>query len=368
MINMRMIVLLVMLVGLSCRQQAEMPRQEPIPVKVYVVREDSLSQYLSLTGGLEAAREALLYSKVTEKMRAIHVSVGQSVTTGQLLGQQENEIFLQQMKQAEAAYQAAEVQYRLVKKEYDRMAQLYQENAISAQQFDQVSSQLEQVDAQRNQARAAYQLARQQYENTFFRAPFSGTVAAIYFDVDDMVPAGQPVFRLLTPGAMVAILHVPERYFQRIHVGQQVLARFPAIPGQTFQGYIFRMDSAIDPLSRTFEIRVAITDARRKLTSGLYGEFSIELQRATRTLVVPKNALLSRTEVVINPRTGTSEYRKRYYVFVVKNGTAVSRSVEPGIESNDRVQIRTGLTAGDSLIVVGQKLVKEGFPVRIVTD
>ncbi len=368
MFKMWMVVLLVLLVGWSCRQQAELPRQEPIPVKVYVVREDSLSQYLRLTGGLEAAREALLYSKVNEKMQAIHVTVGQPVTAGQLLGQQENEIFLQQMKQAEAAYQAAEVQYRLIKKEYDRMARLYAEMAISAQQFDQVSSQLEQVDAQRNQARAAYQLARQQYENTFFRAPFAGTVAAIYFDEDDMVPAGQPVFRLLTPGAMVAILHVPERYFQQIRKGQRVLARFPAIPQQTFQGHIFRLDSAIDPLSRTFEVRVVITNARKNLTSGLYGEFYIELQRATRTLVIPKNALLSRTEVVINPRTGTSEYWRRYYVFVVKQGHAVSRSVEPGIESNDRVQIRSGLAAGDSLIVVGQKLVKDGFPVRVVID
>ncbi len=354
--------------GISCQQKTEMPDQEPIPVKIYVVRPDSLSQYLRLTGGLEAAREALLYSKVTGKLVTLKVAVGQTVAAGRLLGVQENEVLFQQMKQAESAVRMAEVQYRLAQKEFERMSRLYEEQAIASQQFDQARSQLEQLEAQLKQALAAWNLARQQYDHTFFRAPFPATVAAVYFDEGDMVPAGQPVFRLVTPGAMIAPLHVPERYFRHIDVGQRVLAHFPALPGKSFRGRIFRKDAAVDPLSRTFEVRVTLENRSAALASGLYGEFLIELRREVDTIVVPRNALLSRTEVVINPQTGTSEYRKRFYVFLVKQGTAYSRRVEPGIESSDRVQIRQGLAPGDSLIVVGQKLVKEGSPVRVVRE
>ncbi len=350
----------------GCGQEPGKPEQTPIPVRVFVVHPDSISNYLYLTGTLESAQEALVYARVSERLEEIRVRSGQRVTAGTLLGRQEAGVFWQGVQQARAALQAAETRLKLAEKEHDHSLRLFQQGALTRRQYDRILAQYQQARAAWQQAQAAWRQAEEQYRNAELRAPIQGEVASIYYEVNDFVTAGQPVFRLVNPGLMKAWLYLPEKYLRQVHLHQPVTARFPSLDHRIYRGAISRIDRAVDPLSRTITLEVVLNNGDGQLVSGLFGRFGIELAREDSALVIPEHATLSRTELILNPGTGVPEYHRQYYVYLVRGGRARLQTIEVGIRSHERVQVTRGLHPGDSLIVVGQRLVKAGSPVRVV--
>ncbi len=126
------------------------------------------------------------------------------------------------------------------------------------------------------------------------------------------------------------------------------------------------INQAIDPLSKTLEVEILINDSDPDLKSGMFGEFSIEIQKKENTIVIPENALLSRTEVLTNRETGLQNSVKKYFVFVIQEGKAYLKEVQTGLGSDGRIEITGGLRSGDSVIIVGQNIVKEGNKVNII--
>ncbi len=362
--------LMVVLIGISVlsscwKKESEQP-QEALPVKVFVVKSDSLTRYISLTAGLEGLRETRLLAQMPGKLDRVQVTVGQAVQADAILGNIENRLQKQQVQQARAALEMAQSALELAEKDYQRIQQLASGKAVTPQQLEQARSRYQQAHAQVQQARAALELAREQLRNSMFIAPFDGVVASIFVDEGSFVPMGQPVFRLVATHALKANLSISEKYWRDVHARQRVEGIFPDIPDTVFIGRILWKETAIDPLSRTFDARVIFNNADGRLRSGMFGRFRIAVERVTKMPVVPDNAISSRTEVAINPQTGESQYLQKHYVFVVKQGVARRVPVQIALESDSRVAIARGLQPGDSLIVVGQKLVKDGQPVRVV--
>jgi len=356
--------ILVVLTG--CMGEKPQPVEEAVPVKVFVVKNDSLVRYLAVPAGLEGLQQAHLPAKMPGKLERIRVRVGQPVAAGAELGNMENATLQQQVAQAQAALNMARSAFDIAEKEYRRMQELSRGGAVSPQQLDQARTRYEQARAQLHQAEAAFRLAREQYRNSVFIAPFQATVAAIYFDPGEFVPAGQPVFLLVSPHGFKADVPIPEAYWKDVQIGQEVLATFPDLPGKLYSGTVVWKETAMDPLSRTFRVRVVLEAADSALRAGMFGIFRIAVKAVANMPVVPDNAISARTEIVIDQQTGQSRYLQKHYVFVVKAGRARRKPVTIALESDTRVAIGTGLQAGDSLIVVGQKLVKDGQPVRVV--
>ena len=356
--------ILVVLAG--CMGEKPQPVEEAVPVKVFVVKNDSLIRYLAVPAGLEGLQQAHLPAKMPGKLEHVRVRVGQTVEAGAELGNIENATLQQQVAQARSAVNMARSAFEIAEKEYRRMQELSSGRAVSPQQLDQARTRYEQARAQLHQAEAAFRLAREQFRNSLFVAPFRATVAAIYFDSGEFIPAGQPVFLLVSPHGFKADVPIPETYWKDVQIGQTVLATFPDLPGKQYVGTVLWKETAIDPISRTFRARVVLKQTDSELRAGMFGMFRIAVKTVTNMPVVPDNAISSRTEIVIDPQTGQSRYLQKHYVFVVEGGRARRKPVTIALESDTRVAIGTGLQAGDSLIVVGQKLVKDGQPVRVV--
>jgi hypothetical protein len=98
----------------------------------------------------------------------------------------------------------------------------------------------------------------------------------------------------------------------------------------------------------------------------MFGEFLIQTQNRANSMVVPEDALLPQTEVRINKETGLQSQVKRFFIFVIDRGRAKLKEVKTGITSDGQVEINNGLNRGDSIIVVGQNIVKEGQRVNII--
>lgn len=352
----------------GCEATIEQVDKAPVPVQISSIRPDSISQFLKLTGGIEALDDALVYSKVSETAEYILVKPGDTVRGNQTLAVQTSHILQQGMNLAQASVENAETQYAMARQDYERMQRLFRNNAVSQQQCDQSETQYKAAQAMVKQAEAQLEQAREQYQNSIIKSPFAGTVAMVLYEKGQMVPAGQPVVQIVNDSQMKAKLFVPALDISLIRRGQNVIARFPAIPDTEFAGHIERINGAIDPVNRTMEIEVRIENTHPMLKSGMFGQFLIETQSHSNTIVLPDNVILSDTEVTLNPDTGEQTSVKRYYVYTVEGGAARLRQVEPGLYSEGRMEIVSGLSSSDSVIVMGQNLLKDNTPVTIVHE
>ncbi len=354
---------LALVVG--CAPKRPEMAERVVPVEVYVAKPDTISRFISLTGGIEAQNDAAVFSKVAEKLVSLNVKPGDRVRAGQILAVQYNAAALQGKRVAEASHKSASIQLQSRKDDFVRMENLFEKNAVTRQQFDQAKSQFDIAQASFEQSQAAVEQATVQYENAILRAPFEGKVATVYFDVNEMVPAGQQVVKIINASNVKAKLKVPAVDIAKIREGQSVIAAFPSLPDTQFTGVVYRIDEAIDPLTQTLEVEVRLPNENNVLRSGMFGEFRIETDKRTETVVVGEMTVMTRTEIITNEK-GIQTERPDYYVFLVKNGKAEKKSVAPGIFSSGFIELSEGVNRGDSIIVVGQNIVKEGDSLRIV--
>ena len=130
--------------------------------------------------------------------------------------------------------------------------------------------------------------------------------------------------------------------------------RFDALPGETFIGNVTRIDSYIDPKTRTSSVEIAIDNEKQaggRLRPGMFGQASI-IEKEYRNAITVPNAALHESE-------------KGHYVFTVKNGKAELRDVETGITENSRTQIKKGLAAGEEVIIFGANNINNGEEVEV---
>lgn len=359
------IILASLLLLAGCKQSSQNIGAFSVPVSVHVLSPETISTYVKLTGGIEAEEDAVVYSKIGEKLVLIRVKLGDAVQAGQVLAEQYNESLKESVNQADASLRSAKAQYDMSKADFERMQRLYETKAISPQQFDQYKASYEAGESGLDQAKAALELAKEAYENSLIKAPFSGKVAMIYYDPNQMVPAGQPVLKIVNAKNVKAKLNVPEVDIARITPGLMVNATFPACPDTTFYGFVDRVDEAIDPDTRTLEIEVRIDNKSGLLKSGQFGQFLIETGRHEQAVVVTDAAVMTQTNVEVNDLGNQTEIKK-YYTYIVRDGAAQKHFVTPGIISRGRMELVNGVSIGDSLIVTGQNVVKDGNPVRVV--
>lgn len=363
------LILLFLLVAIGCKKGDENTETKVVPVSVFKVHPDSISAFVDVTANLEAGHDALVVSKTSERLVEILKPVGSTVKENEVIARLNDRMLLQVKNQAQAGLQSARARYENVKNDYERYRKLYEAKAISIQQWQKMQSALQEAQAGLQQMEAAFAQAKEQYDNCLVRAPFNGVVGSFYFEPGQMVPMGQPVAKIINPRLMKAKLYVPDVYFGKLRIGQRVVATFPVLPGRKFVGKIVRIDPAIDPMSRTILAEVSFENKDQSLTSGLYGNFHIQIERRTNTLVVPDNAILTRTEVKVNPETGETFSLRKHFVFVVTD-SSIARLVRirKGLAYGDRVEVLKGLKSGDQIIIVGQFSLKDGEKVRIVQD
>jgi RND family efflux transporter MFP subunit len=358
--------ILILIAVNACDQQNEEIKENVSPVKIYTVKLDSISQFLHLTGSVEAENDAIIYAKISEKVEKIHAKVGQNVRRDEVIAVQYNEILKQNFEMAKAGFKSAESQFSLAEQNYNRMKKLFDRKAVSPQQYDQSEAQFRTAEAALDQARSQIKQAEENYVNSFIKAPFSGIVAAINFEEDQMVSAGQPVAHVINPKSMKAKLTLTGADINRIKIDQPVKIEFPSIENRIYTGKVVRINKALNPLTNSLEIEVRITDTDKNIRSGIFGKFNLEMVRKKDVIVIPETAIQQQTEVKIDRGSGLQEPVRKYYVFKIVDNKAQLNEIEVGINNDGRREVTSGLAINDKIVIVGQNIVKDGDRVKII--
>ena len=169
----------------------------------------------------------------------------------------------------------------------------------------------------------------------------------------NLVALHDPVYRVTSYDPLLAVLHVPERELRVLRKGLEVSVALDAWPGEKFAGEIIRISPVIDPATGTFRVTAAVADRGNMLKPGLFGRVEILYDLHKDVPVIPRSAVITEDE--------------RNHVFVVQeDGSAVRRAIQLGYERAGVVEVREGVSTGETVVTAGKGSLSDGARVEII--
>lgn len=347
-------VLLVLLAG--CGKEAPETVTEVIrPVKTITVGAAEEGLRRSFSGTVRAGREAALAFQVAGKVAEIAVAVGDRVAGDQLLARLDPYDYQLMVTGLESNLAAARAAAKNSQAAYRRHTRLYENSTISKAELDLYEVQRDSDLAQVEALAAQLEQAKNQLDYTRLRAPFPGYISARRIEEHETVAAGQQVFTLVDPVRLKIVLGMPERLIARVQPSAPVGISLEILPGKTVPGVVTEIGVALDPAIGSYPVTVEIADPPPELRPGMAAEavFTFGFPSGA-GFVVPTSALLQ------DMLTGGN------YLWVIEEGAARRRTVETGSLVSDGVEIISGLSPGDVVVVAGANQAEEGMKLRVL--
>jgi membrane fusion protein (multidrug efflux system) len=316
--------------------------EKPVPVAIADAATGPIASYYEATASLEAEKEAEVLARVGGVVKALLVEEGHQVAAGAPLLRIDNDEYRLRMEQATART----AQLRSV---YERMKEMAAEELASAEELETAHSALSSAEADEG-------LARLNLEYTTVTAPFAGRVTRRLVNLGDNINSGTPLFAVADFDPLLARVHVPSREFRKLSIDQKVELVLDST-GERIEGRITLISPIIDPTSGTIKLTVEVPDYPQGTRPGDFASVRIVTEMRPSALLVPRTAVLNdRGENVV------------YAVVAGEPPTAERRVVETGFTDDEHTQIISGLAAGAQVVVKGQRSLKPGSKLKILTD
>ncbi|MCW3156066.1 efflux RND transporter periplasmic adaptor subunit [Achromobacter spanius] len=309
----------------------------PVRVEVAAVKEIPFARGLSAVGSLRSDESVVLRPEVVGRIQAIEFKEGQPVTRGQVLVRLDDSVPRAELAQARANLTLAQSHYR-------RAVELQGKGFVSQQARDESASTLKVQEA-------AVALAQARLDKMTISAPFAGIVGLRSVSVGDYVNQGQDLAPLEAIDPLKVDFRVPEMYLSKVRVGQQLTLRLDALPGQERQGQVYAVSPLVDAGGRSILLRATVANNDAVLRPGMFARVQL---------------LFNQDKALVAPEAALSPSGETQYVYRVRDGKAEKREVTIGERREGRVEILTGVAAGDQLVVAGIQRVTDGAAVNVV--
>lgn len=310
------------------------------PVEVADVAVTTLVRRVETLGTLLADESVVLRPELGGRVAKIHFKEGQQIKKGRPLISLDTSIHKAELVDTEA-------RTALAKSEYRRLKDLNAKGMGSAQDLDRALAEL-------RRARASETLAKVRLDKMTLRAPFSGTLGLRQISPGDYLQPGQSVVDLVATRQVKLDFQIPERYAAAVRPGQLVSLQVDAWPGRVFKGQVYAIAPEVDISGRSLKLRARLDNQDGALRPGLFARVSLTLQQRNDALTVPEQALVPEGEA--------------RFVYRVVDGKALRTEVKTGLREGTRVEILSGLQAGDQVVTAGQIKIKDGAAVQPVPD
>lgn len=362
------ILLAVALSASGCSKKHEADKAETAPATVVkgatleVVKLAAVPDLLDVVGSVRARTSAVVSTRIPGTISVLRVREGDRVRKGQLLAQldaQENQataaVATAAIDEARRGLDEAVSRKKLADTTFDRYNNLLNEQAVSRQEFDVKQSEKEvaaqgvaRAESRLKQALAGARAATTMSDYTRIIAPISGIITSKQADLGASVFPGQPLMTVEDDGNYQLELALPENVANRVKPGSPLQVTLDAIDS-TFAARIDEIVPTADPASRTFVAKIALN--QKGLKSGMFGRGAVNLGTFTNGITVPKKAVVERGALTM--------------VWTLDQGNiARMRIVRVGRETGERVEVLSGLSDGDRVVVSGAEKVTEGARVE----
>lgn len=192
------------------------------------------------------------------------------------------------------------------------------------------------------------------YDDMVVSAPISGVIGIKLVKEGDQVMSQvgggvNPVFVIYDIDKVKVYADIPEKYYSSLDAGMPARIYLDAYPDEVFTGVVNKIRPVMDPLSRTTQIEIVLQNRSHRIKPGMFAKVDIALKKVPNAVIVPFDSVLGDREK---------------FVFVSENSTAKRRPVVLGLQQENKVQIKEGVSVSDKIIVNGQRVVKDGSKIK----
>jgi membrane fusion protein (multidrug efflux system) len=306
----------------------------PVAVVTAKVTAESFADGFDALGSVRANEAVDIKSRISSVVTGIHFIEGQQVTEGDLLVTLDDREIAAQLAVAQATYEK-------VRSQYQRSDSLRATQVVSEAELDELAADVRRAEADVTAARA-------RLDHCSIRAPISGVVGLRHISRGGLVGPDTLITTLDDIDEVKLHFAVPESYLATVRNGMQVNAATSVYPDEKFSGTVVTIDSRIDPVTRSVTVVARVANDSGILKPGMF--MNVALKRERESVVLLPEAALS-------PRSG------RQFVFIVEDGVASEREVSLGVRAPGRVEVKSGLEPGDTVVLEGVQKLRNGSPV-----
>lgn len=318
--------------GVAAMSMERLYAEKGRPVNVRRLETEDFSVYLKYPTVVYAASESAAYASLNDVVRKISAQVGDTVEQDEVIVSFSADN--QSLRQAALAHENALAAFR-------RSSALFKNNDISRQEYDSVRTQYEIAVANLKAAN----------DMVYVKAPIAGRITRLNVRPTENVRPGAPLFTVSGRNGYEARFYVSAAEIDRIQAGARAFIKDPSL---NIEGRVTQVSLTMDSRMQAFPVSAFFETTSGKLVSGMGVDLSVETYRNEKAIVLSRSELLETAE---GPTA-----------FVVVENTALQFAVRPGQEQGLRLEIISGLEAGDLLISGGIQNLAPDTKINIVTE
>lgn len=324
------------------KRQAPPTEAPPVNVSVMtVIAEPQLADTFDLPAVVEPNRIVTVSTEVEGRIERIPLKKGDSVRHGDLLIQLNADLL-------RPLFEVADAQAKRDQIEFDRMTNLVEQDATPRRDLDDAATQLA-------ISKATLEEVSARLDRTRILAPTTGFLNDLFVEEGEYVQAGTAVAELVETDTVKVVVEVPERDIAFFDIGREAEV-FVDVKGEqkSLTGKITFISGLADARTRSTRLEISLENKEQLLRSG-----QIVLVHLTRQIL---------KDAIMVPLLAVIPMEESETVYVVNSIQAVRREVDLGFIKGDRVQVKSGLEAGDRLIIAGHRFIAPGQKVNVVSE
>lgn len=377
-------------------------KEKPIAVSVQAAKGGEIKNTNTFTGTTKVKEETEVTVEMGGTVQEVYVTLGQQVKKGDKLLTIKGDDVQNGVKQAAAALELAKANYTNTtdgsvesqknaldnslklaqmgyddaKRNHDINIQLYQAEAISEDMYKKSEMGLNQAkqnldmaqksydtsseksipelkalaEKQLDQAQVAYDIAASNLNKLTLTAPVDGIITAKNFDINEMISQQRPAFIISSPNTLQIDLKVTQADLPKFSVNQEVEV---TVDDKKIKGTVKYVPAVVDDVTSLYEVQVVIDNSNNDLKAGMSADVEVSVEKQDQAITVPKKAVFE-------------EDGKKYVYITDSDSKAVKTEVTTGITTETKIEIKSGVTPDDTVVIGGLNLISDGsiiFPV-----
>jgi len=312
-----------------------------VEVRVAKAKTDTIRSVRELAATVEPTRMARLASPAEGPVDRLLVREGDHVKSGQLV------VVIGRNRTTRAKLLSDREELRRLQDEFERVERLVAKGAVAGETLDKTRADLE-------RAKAVVEAGEEITSDFQVRAPWSGVVSEVLVQEGNYVAPRAVLLEIFDPASLVVRIALPEAIALKVQLGAEARVRFDALPDEEVIGEVTRLYPELDRKLRMRVAEVSVTD-QKALAPGMFARVHVTVEVVPEAVVVPVMA------VVTTPK-------QEQALFVVEGEVAHLRVIKSGIEESGRLQIVSGVSEGEVVVVGGHQKLKDGARIRVKED
>jgi membrane fusion protein, multidrug efflux system len=348
-----LLVLALQAILAACQPDTEASAPEVRPVRTLTVERREAGVPITLTGRIEAEDEVALAFRISGRLLANSGKLGDRVEPGQVVARLEPQNEMNTLRAAQANLAAAQGQLTQAQNHFERQDTLLKQGWTTRANHDQATQAQQTAQSQVDAAEAQLKAAHDLVSFTELKADAPGVLTAIGPSAGEVVQAGQMIVRLARKDGRDAVFDVPAQLIRSAPADPQIIVSLTDDPAVTAHGRVREVAPQANPVTRTFEVKIGLTEPPPAMRLGATVTGRMEMDS---------------TPIIEIPATALTRVNQQPAVWIVdpSNSTVSMRNVDVLRFDQAQFAVSQGLDTGEVVVTAGVQALHPGQKVRLL--